>query len=282
MASFHVLHWIPDPRLHIFNGYNEVIETLLWGLARLGHEVTYAVNSIKAGAIPIVLGAQMMDRATLTGLPRGSILYNLEQLDGLRATGRRLDDLAWAGRHLTIWDYSDVNLQTWRELGATAAHVPIGFAPFLSRIERPPHQDIDVLMYAAPSKNRLLLLSELCGLGRSAMFVCGLYGAARDALIARAKLVLCLTSNADSAIFSIVRASYLMANRKAVVGDLACVERDIAGGVALAPRSHLAALCERFLGADEDRRRLEQAGYDVMVRRDIRLILGSALAHDRP
>ena len=60
MADFHVLHWIPDPRLHIFNGYNEVIETVIWGLRALGHDVTYAVNQLRGGAVPIVFGAQQL------------------------------------------------------------------------------------------------------------------------------------------------------------------------------------------------------------------------------
>lgn len=278
MASFHVLHWIPDPKLHIFNGYNEVIETMIWGLRALGHEVSYGVNQLRADSVPIVFGAQLMDRPTLDSLPAGTILCNLEQLHGLRATGRALDDLGLAARRFTVWDYSTSNLAIWDELGAVGAvHVPVGFARFLSRITSAADQDIDVLLYGAPSVSRFTVLAELCARGFSAMFVCGLYGAARDALIARARTVLCLTSNAESGIFSIVRASYLLANRKAVIADLAEVERDIAEAVAFAPRDRVAALCEHVLRHPDERRRLEEAGYDAMSRRDIRAVLAPAL-----
>ena len=280
MAAFHVLHWIPDPRLHIFNGYNEVIETVIWGLRALGHEVTYAVNRVQSKATLIVFGAQLMPPELLDQLPSGSIVYNLEQLAGLRATGRSLDDLAPSARRFVVWDYSTINLAIWRELGATGAtHLPVGYAPCLSRIAEAPRQDIDVLLYGAPSASRFAVLSELCARGASAMYFCGLYREARDALIGRAKLVLCLTSNADSSIFSIVRAAYLFANRKAVVGDLACVERDVATAVSFAAHDAVAALCCSILEQESERRRLEQAGFDAMARRDVRALLARALDH---
>ncbi len=278
MAAFHVLHWIPDPRLHIFNGYNEVIETVVWGLRALGHDVTYAVNSLRQGAVPLVFGAQLMPRGMLAALPPDAILYNLEQLHGLRATGRALDDLAWAARRFATWDYSTANIDVWRELGIeSVAHLPIGYAPCLSRIDSSPARDIDVLIYGAPSASRLQVLAELCGHGLSAMFFCGLYREARDALIARSRLVLCLTSNAASSIFSVVRASYLLANRKAVIADLASAERDIANGVAFARREDLAAVCGHYLAHPKALRSLEESGFEVISRRDIRPMLATAL-----
>ena len=278
MPSFHVLHWIPDRRLHILNGYNEVIETVIWGLRALGHEVTYGVNLLQVAAIPIVFGAQLMPPDTLAQLPASSVIYNLEQLAGLRAAGRALDDLAAAARRCTVWDYSTANLEIWRELGVSdASHLPIGFAPCLHRIAKPVDQDIDVLIYGAPSSSRFVLLAELCARGLSAMFFCGLYGEARDILVARAKIVLCLTSNSESSIFSIVRASYLLANRKAVVGDYATIERDIVAGVALAPPAGVADLCGRLIEEPALRCDLEDRGFEVIAKRDIRPLLARAL-----
>jgi hypothetical protein len=278
VAAFHLLHWIPDPRLHILNGYNEVIETVAWGLRELGHEASSAVNQGRAGAIPIVFGAQLMQPEALALLPPGSILYNLEQLPGLRATGRSLDSLATAARRLTVWDYSTVNLDVWRELGARdAVHVPIGFAPILSRIAAAATQDIEILIYGAPSDSRLAILTELCARGHTALFVHGLYDQARDALIGRAKIVLCVTSTRESSIFSVVRASYLMANRKAVIGDLAITERDIAGGVVLGARAAIPDICRHFLEHPAERHALEERGHRIIRARDIRGILAPAL-----
>jgi hypothetical protein len=277
MAIFHLVHWIPEERLHVLNGYQEVIETLLWGLSALGHEATSAVNAGRADARLIVLGAQMMPLDMLRRLPEGSIVYNLEQLSGLAGAGRDLGGLAEATRRCVLWDYSELNLLVWRSLGRQALLVPIGFAPPLARIAPASVQDIDVLMYGTPSHSRLQALHDLCGLGITTMFFYGLYGAARDALLARAKLVLSVTINADSAIFPIVRASYLFANRKAVLSDLAAVERDVAPGVGFAPQQHLAGMCRHFLAHETERRALEEEGHRIIRRRDIRSILHAAL-----
>jgi hypothetical protein len=278
MASYHILHWIPDPRLRILHGYQEVIETLVWGLLALGHEATTAVNYLRDGATPIVLGAQLMHPVTLAGLPPDAIIYNLEQLQGLRATGRDLSSFAEAVQGRTVWDYSIHNILEWRALGVShALHVPIGFAPTLVRIPRAAEQDIDVLFYGTPSESRAQAISALCALGLTTMFFYGLYGAARDALIARSKLLVSITFNTQSAIFPIVRASYMLANRKAFVSDLAAVERDIYPGVAFATRDALPELCLHLARNDEARRRLEEAGYAAITGRDIRAVLISAL-----
>ena len=80
MAHFHLMHRIPDPRMHGLNGYKEVIETITWGLEQLGHRATYAVNEGAPGATNIVFGAQVMPVAALAELPPGTIIYNFEQL----------------------------------------------------------------------------------------------------------------------------------------------------------------------------------------------------------
>lgn len=278
MATFHIVHWIPEARLHVLHGYAEVIETLLWGLRALGHEATTAVNATREDGTQIVMGAQLMPPALLRGLKPGSVIYNLEQLPGLRGAGRDLADLADTTRQCAIWDYSETNLRVWRELGREAAHVPIGFAPVLSRIAPAAQRDIDVLLYGTPSQSRMQALHDLCAVGLTTMFFYGLYGAARDALLARAKLVLSVTATADSAIFPIVRASYLFANRIAMLSDLASVERDIAPAVGFAPRAQLAPMCAYYLAHAEERQALAEAGFAAIRRRDIRGILLPVLA----
>ena len=279
MAAFHVLHWIPEARLHVLHGYREVIETLVWGLGALGHDATSAVNARRLDSTLIVLGAQLMPLDMLRTLPAGSIVYNLEQLDGLRGAGRDVAVMAAALRQCRVWDYSVLNLDVWRELGrGDARHVPIGYAPPLRRIAPAPEQDIDVLLYGTPSDSRMRAIESLCGIGIGTLFFYGLYGEARDALLARAKLVLCVTSNADSAIFPIVRASYLFANGLAVVSDLASVERDIAPAVGFATREDLPVLCRYYLAHPQERALLAQAGLQAIQRRDIRSILLPALA----
>ena len=80
MARFHLVHWIPNKRMHGLNGYKEVIDTIQWGLEQLGHNVTFGLNSIISDATNIIFGAQTMDTATIAALPSNTIIYNFEQL----------------------------------------------------------------------------------------------------------------------------------------------------------------------------------------------------------
>ncbi|MDR3441044.1 hypothetical protein [Telmatospirillum sp.] len=283
MAKYHIFHCIPDPRLHIFNGYNEVIETVIWGLQSFGHEVTYDINKYSGDAINIIFGAQMMGVDVLKMFPKGTIVYNLEQLYGLFSGGRSRDDFCYMAENFIIWDYSDINIEMWSSLFSPRSirHVPIGYAPFLGRIAKPAEQDIDVLIYGAPSDSRLLVLKDLCNLGLSTMFFFGLYRQARDDLIGRSKIVLNINSNAVSRIFSIVRVSYLLANRKAVVADFnetMSVELDMPNAVRFVSLEKVAETCFLYAADAAARQTLENQGFAAIQKRDIRAILSAALS----
>src|ERR1700704_100439 len=101
---FHIAHIIPSPKLHIFHGYAEVIETITWGLQHLGREVTYGVNKVRPDATNIVFGAQMLELAALEKLPRDTIIYQLEQIAGGTADSIR-DSLKYCAAQFAIWDY---------------------------------------------------------------------------------------------------------------------------------------------------------------------------------
>jgi hypothetical protein len=283
MAHFHLMHCIPDPRMHGLNGYKEVIETVAWGLERLGHRATYAVNERAAGATNIVFGAQVMPIAALAELPPGTIIYNFEQLRDVAAERIRSEIRYYAQvSHFIIWDYSAGNLPSWRTLRRDDVKiVPVGYAPILSRIPKAAHQDIDVLLYGLSGERRLQTFHGLSQLGLSTLFVSGLYGAARDELISRAKVVLNINLYAQMRIFEIVRVSYLLANRKAVVADLApntSVEDDVRGAVRFSSSlKELLDLCAKLVGDESERRALEEHGFACMSRRDIKAILERAL-----
>ena len=117
-----------------------------------------------------------------------------------------------------IWDYSKANLDPWKMLGATSVKiVPIAYAPILTRILKPAEQDIDVLLYGISGGKRLEAFQILSQAGLKVMFFSGLYGDARDQLIARSKIILNVNLYNFAQIFEIVRVSYLLANKKAVV-----------------------------------------------------------------
>jgi hypothetical protein len=283
MAHFHLMHCIPDPRMHGLNGYKEVIETVAWGLEQLGHRATYAVNERAAGATNIVFGAQVMPAAALAEFPPGTIIYNFEQLRDVAVEQIRNEIKCYARiPHFTIWDYSAANVPSWRAIGRHDVKiVPVGYAPILSRIPKAAHQDIDVLLYGLSGERRLQTFHGLSQLGLSTLFVSGLYGAARDELISRAKVVLNINLYAQMRIFEIVRVSYLLANKKAVVADLdpkTSLEEDVRGAVGFSSSlKELLDVCAKLVSNESERHALEERGFACMSRRDIKAILENAL-----
>jgi hypothetical protein len=283
MTRYHLMHCIPDPRMHGLNGYKEVIETVSWGLERLGHQVSYAVNEASGDATNIVFGAQVMPIAALQRLPSGTVIYNFEQIRDLRADQIRPEIRQYAQTsNFTIWDYSAANLPSWRGLGRPdVTVVPVGYAPILSRIAKAPQQGIDVLLYGLSGERRLQTVHALSQLGLSTVFVSGLYGPLRDDLISRAKIVLNINLYPQSKIFEIVRVSYLLANRKAVVADRdpnTSIEDDIRPAVRFASSlKELVELCNGLIKDQAERVRVEEFGFSCISRRDIRDILKAAI-----
>ena len=82
-------------------------------------------------------------------------------------------------------------------------------------------------------------------------------------------------------IFEIVRVSYLLANKKAVVADRdanTSVEDDVQDAVRFASSlKELLDLCAKLVGDESERRKLEERGFACMSRRDIKGILESVL-----
>jgi len=285
MTHYHLMHCVPpDPRMHGLNGYKEVIETVAWGLQQLGHQVSYALNQSERDAINFVFGAQVLPIDALKRLPEGTIIYNFEQWRDINAAAQLRAEVRYYAQEprFEIWDYTPANLPSWRTLGRDRVKiVPVGYAPILTRIAKAPRQDIDVLIYGLSGERRLQTFHGLSKQGLSTVFVSGLYGAARDELISRAKIVLNINLYPHGRIFEIVRVSYLLANRKAVVADLdvnTSIEDDMRPAIKLATSlQELLNLCEGLANNERERAKLEELGFSCISRRDIRDILKSAL-----
>ncbi|MEI9987813.1 MAG: hypothetical protein WDN69_34635 [Aliidongia sp.] len=258
----------------------EVMESLLHGLRALGVDVDLAENAARPDAINIVFMAFYLGAEQILQLPPDTILYNFEQAGGA------LNFLTAAFRaglaRYRIWDYSQRNMDRLQDLIGHERRqvVPVGYVPALSRIPRAAVQDIDVLFYGALNERRRAILTGLqqqSGLRLHA--VQGVYGAERDALIARAKLVLNIHAH-DSKVLEVVRISYLLANRKAVVAEMdetTEIEPDLRDAIAGAPADGLAALCRELIEDAERRHALEDRGYDIFRRRDLVPILRRAI-----
>lgn len=281
MSKFHLMHCLPHRRMHGLNSYKEVIDTVAWGLQQLGHQVSYAANRFDASATNIVFGGQVLAIEIMQQMPRDTIIYNFEPMRNASREHLR-EEVRYQAENFAIWEYSPANLQIWSEVGRNDIRiVPVGYAPILSRIAKAPEQDIDVLIYAMTGEHRLQAFHRIAQAGLATLFVCGIYGAKRDDLISRSKLVLNINLMRFAKIFEVVRVSYLFANRKAVIADLdpqTQIEDDIRSVVRFTTLDTIVDDCLDLLIHDDKRMALEEAGFASIRQRDIRPILERALA----
>jgi len=258
-------------------GFREVAEALHHGLLALGHDSVLGTDLGLRGRQHLLLGANLLAAAGQMP-PPGAILYNLEQVqEGSPWFGPELLELY---RRHPVWDYSRQNVEALARLGLPRPRlVPLGFVPELCRIA-PAEEDIDVLFYGSVNERRRGVLEELARRGVRVHAAFGVYGAERDRLVARSRLVLNVHYY-EAKVFEIVRVSYLLANRRAVVsetGSEPVEERGFDGAIAFAPYARLVETCLALLGDAEARRRLGEAGLAAMQARPQAEYLRAALA----
>jgi hypothetical protein len=257
-------------------GFREVAETVAGGLGALGHDAVVVAGPPPAGRRAIVLGANLLGRHPVE-LPADAILYNLEQVEpGSPWFGSEQLDLF---RRHRVWDYSARNAARLAALGVPApVVVPIGYVPEMTRIAAGA-EDIDVLFYGSMNPRRSAIVRRLRADGLRVEAAFGVYGAARDALIARAKVVLNVHFY-EAKVFEVVRVSYLLANRKAVVSERGAdpdEEAPFAPALRFARYDELARECRELVTSAAERRRLGDAGLDVMRGRPEAGFLAAAL-----
>jgi len=257
----------------------EVQETVVRGLEALGCQVTRERNRIVLpGPQAVMFGGHLLSADQAAQVPAGTVVYNLEQITG----SSTWCSPAYLGllRRCRVWDYSSRNVASLAGLGIQdVKHVPIGYVPELSRIAPSNEQDIDVLFYGSINERRAAVLEGLKQRGLAVHAVVATYGAERDALISRAKVVLNMHFY-PSQIFELVRVSYLLANSKAVVAEAGPgteIDDDIAGAVALAPYEDLVATCLSLARGSQARTSLERRGLRAMRARDETAYLAKAL-----
>ena len=278
MAHYHLVHFMP-PNGHHGHGFDDIIQAVQWGLEANGHTVTYAVNSYAPDVQNIIFAFHLLGWDVLRALPEGSIIYNLEQYSRHAESGYGEEVFDFVAKKFQIWDYSRDNFVLWEKYRPTypLSLVRVGYAPVLTRIAKPDVQDIDVLIYATPTETRWHIFQLLCSHGLRVVFVYGFYGKDRDDLIARSKIVLNIGQYDRT--FEIVRASFLMANRKAVVADVyddISIEADIADGVMFVFYQDVVTACLRLLENDTYRAGLEERAFNAICQRDMAVIMEAA------
>jgi hypothetical protein len=257
--------------------FREVAEGLHYGLRALGHDSLLTDRLDYNDRHTIVLGSNLLTHYGLEP-PTNAILYNFEQVyEGSPWMTPALLDLF---RRYPVWDYSPANIErlaAWQVGRLT--HVPVGYVPELTRIAAGP-EDIDVLFYGSHSPRRRAVLETLRARGFRVAWLFGVYGAERDAAIARSKIVINMHLY-EAKVFEIVRVSYLLANRRSVVSERGAnpaEHDDLASAIAFAPYDELVDRCVELLRDDRARRELGQQGYQVFSARNQAAILDEVLS----
>ena len=264
-----VVVYLPSTHAH-FGTFDEVAATVRYGLKEL------AATGYALPDRTILLGAHLLPWTVQADARH--ILYNFEQLDSPLLSASALDMY----RRHEVWDYSASNIVWLAGHGIGARHVPLGFTPELQRIQKAPTQDIDVLFYGLVNDRRRRVLDGLRAAGLVVQEVVGVYGAMRDHLIARSKVVLNMHFY-DAKVFEMVRCSYLFANEVCVVSeDSVDVPPELTHAVPLTPYSQLVDVCTR-LARDPDQNTLWAASAHQAFRMlDEVAILRKALDGPRP
>lgn len=280
MKKFHLMQVVP-PHRHKPLNCNEIIDAVKWGLEQLGYEVSHAINSLYPDCRNIIFGAQVLPIEFMNQFPDDSIIYNVEQMKGITGDYIR-PEMHFYAQRFEVWDYKQENLESWASIEnvRNVKVVPIGYAPVLTRMVKPEYQDIDVLIYGMTGEHRLKAFDMLANAGLSTLFACGFYGESRDNLIARAKIILNVTLFQMCKQFEIVRVSYLLANKKAVVSILdedSIIEEDIKSCIKLSTFDSFVDDCRQLIDNEIMRTELENLGFESFARRDIRDILKAAL-----
>jgi len=257
--------------------FREVSDTLLAAARALGHDAIATTDPALRDRQLIVLGPNLLARFPQPVAP-GAILYNLEQAGPGPWFEKAVVDLF---RTHPVWDYSEHNADAVAALGVPRPRVvPIGWMPELRRIPRQAHEDIDVLFYGSFNARRSQVLDELRAAGARVEAVFGVYGAERDKLIARSRLILNV-HYFEAKVFEMVRVSYLLGNGRAVVSERGASrdeEAPFEQCVAFAAHDELARTCMKLLQRPEERARLGESAQRLMESRSAARFLSDAIA----
>ncbi len=258
------------------------MESLRWGFNDLGFPCTVRKNAYEHGAINILFGWMLqVAMGYIDELPANSILFNLEQYSTIDLRGRYVPTVA--AERFQIWDYSLANIPRWQELNPKYPpyYARVSYSPTLSRIPYRQNEDIDIVYIGSldPRRSRSLIASCDSMNRNSLVSLSSVWGAQRDEFISRAKLLLNI-SNGDSQfnIFEIVRVSYYLANKKAVVCELPDefdinIEEDMRRVLRMVPMREFGAVCDELVHDHVARKIYAEECYEVFRQRDVRQVI---------
>lgn len=272
------------PKVGMLDSYNEVIESYAWGFAALNHDVKRLINCFDPDALNIVFGWQMpFQLGLIDTFPINTIFFNFERYTNRERTSPAITFLAYVASKYQIWDYSQDNVVIVNALNPMfpAYYAKIAYAPNLEKVPTGVEPDIDVLYYGKLSPYRYDALSKVADsrpnlTGLSVMTLTNVWGKLRDEFIARSKVIVNISHGGE--IFEIVRVSYLLANKKAVVCVLGngqeVIEGDLrSGALKFIMTSDVQSTCQALVEDDAARVLYAEQGYEIFRQRDIREVI---------
>jgi predicted O-methyltransferase YrrM len=283
MAKFNLVTIRPKGFLHA-SAFQEVKDSLGWALASLNHQTMSTENAFTAtpDATNVIFGAELLSQDS--EIPPNSVIFNLEQ-----PSHPSMENVRRMAAGKQVWDYSASNVADWQARSVEAHHLPIGYTPNLTRIPKAATQDIDVFFAGWLTPRRSKLIQQLTQAGLKVVATDSCYGGGRDQLISRAKI--CLNVNHDGRnLFNIVRVSFLLANSKCVISELAqdteVYAQDLDGALEWHRYEDLLAACLVYLRSDSDRQEREQQAFQAIQKMDfiasVRSLLVGNGTHTHP
>lgn len=262
------------------NSYMEVIESLQWGFLTLGYECAFRLNEIDHSCVNIVFGFVAAINAG-NAFPPGTILYNMEQYAGFGS--KSPETFATLADRYQIFDYCQANVDWWLQFNPRFRpyYARVSYAPCLTRIEAQKEEDIDLMfigaMHPARAENLFNCSKVVSEHTHSIVSLTHIWGKQRDEFIARAKVMLNLSNpSADTKVFEIVRVSYYLANRKAVVCESRAdqiIESDMKAVLRFGDSQRMPDLCAELLQDLTMRRQYAQQCFEVFAQRDVRDVI---------
>ncbi|MEA2767365.1 MAG: hypothetical protein QOD93_327 [Acetobacteraceae bacterium] len=254
----------------------ELVDAVFYGLRQLEQNVSLGNPHDAVPGNAILIGAHLLSAEACARVPDSAIVYNSEHAssDWMNSHYRAL-----LGR-VVVWDYSFDNTRMLEGLlGRQVAYVPLGYVPQFTRITAVATEDIDVLFCGSYAARRGVIFDSIRSRGLRFHHAFGVYGAERDALMTRAKIVLNVHAHEPGA-FEIVRVSYQLANRKAVVSEVNPGERidtDLDGAFVAAAYEDIVTKVVELAKDRPAREAIGLAGYRKFSSRDQAAILRRAL-----
>lgn len=199
----------------------EVADMFRGGLIDLGYTVSIQMFTIDPAVINIVMPAVLFPMDALDRVPPGTIFYNTEDLEYQPAAAQQAI-IEIVRRGFTVWDYGRKNLAWFATNGYPdrVRHVPFGYSRTIDRVvcRLWEERTIDVLFYGKLTQRRVDVIGELMRTSLTVGVFSNVFGALRDDLMSRSKIVLNVPA-VPSFIAECPRVTFCASNRKLCVSE---------------------------------------------------------------